>query len=274
RSRESKSSISRQSKMDGPLGLRHLERRPPGRAPGPGHGGPLRRRPDPASAPGGGLLRPTPQHTLQGKPDELASQRSRQERPGLQVQALGPRADFALVCQDEVESPQRPALARVWAPLGRPPEVPTPGTTVQQVVSGGSVDRRGRITDTVAAPHSGVNFLAVLVTRGAAGVGRQVVLVCDHGRSHTTQAVPAWWPAPQDQVESYFLPPYGPSRNLIERRGGHRKRAGRANVLSGQMADLVAAARRGLDDVTGQRHRLGFVSHQDDILGKTTKKAG
>jgi hypothetical protein len=40
------------------------------------------------------------------------------------------------------------------------------------------------------------------------------------------------------------------------------------------MDDLVAAARRGLDDINGQRHRMGFVFNHDDILGKTARKAG
>jgi hypothetical protein len=40
-----------------------------------------------------------------------------------------------------------------------------------------------------------------------------------------------------------------------------------ANVLFAQMDDLVAAARRGLDDINGQRHRMGFVFNHDDILG-------
>ena len=215
-----------------------------------------------------------PKHTLKGKRDEVAYERSRQELQGLKEQALGPQADFALVFQDEVEIHKLPALARVWAPVGSQPEVPTPGKNEKQVVYGGIDYLSGKITYTVAATKSGVNFLAFLVALVAVYVGRKVVLVCDNGRFHTTKAVQAWLAANKDKVEIYFLPPYCPSLNLIERLWGHLKRTVLANVLFGSMEDLVAAARRGLDDINGQRHRMGFVFNHDDILGKTTKKAG
>jgi transposase len=215
-----------------------------------------------------------PKHTLKGKRDEAAFERARQELQGRKQQALGPNPESALVFQDEVEIHKLPALARVWAPVGSQPEVPTPGKNEKQVVYGGIDYLTGNITYTVAATKSGVNFLAFLVALAAAYVGRKVVLVCDNGRFHTTKAVRAWLEANKDKVEIYWLPPYCPSLNLIERLWGHLKRTVLANVLFGQMDDLVAAARRGLDDINGRRDRMGFVFNHDDILGKTTKKAG
>jgi transposase len=212
-----------------------------------------------------------PKHTLKGKRDEAAFERGRQELQELKKQALGPDADFALVFQDEVEIHKLPALARVWAEVGSQPEVPSPGKNEKQVIYGGIDYLSGTISYTVAATKSGVNFLAFLMALVVAYAGRKVRLVCDNGRFHTTKAVQAWLEANKDKVEIYWLPPYSPSLNLIERLWGHLKRTVLANVLFAQMDDLVAAARRGLEDINGQRSRMGFVFNHDDILGK--KKA-
>jgi transposase len=144
------------------------------------------------------------------------------------------------VFQDEVEIHKLPALARVWAPVGSQPEVPTPGKNEKRVVYGGIDYLTGQITYTVAATKSGVNFLAFLVALVAAYAGKKVLLVCDNGRFHTTLAVPAWLEANKEKVEIYWLPTYCPSLNLIERLWGHLKRLVLANVLFAQMDDLVA----------------------------------
>src|SRR5262249_11137680 len=188
--------------------------------------------------------------------------------------ALAKDAPEALVFQDEVEIHRHPALAWMWAKVGTQPEIPAPGKNEKKVLYGGIDYGTGQTTYTVADTKSGVNFLAFLIALVAAYAGKKVRLVCDNGRFHTTKAVQAWLEANRDKVEIYWLPPYSPSLNLIERLWGHLKRTVLANVLFGQMEDLVAAARRGLDDINGQRSRMGFVFNHDDILGKTTKKAG
>ena len=211
-----------------------------------------------------------PKHTLKGKRDEAAFERARQELHELKKQALGPEADFALVFQDEVEIHKLPALARVWAEVGSQPEVPSPGKNEKQVIYGGIDYLSGKITYTVAATKSGVNFLAFLVALVAAYAGRKVRLVCDNGRFHTTKAVQAWLLANKDKVEIYWLPPYSPSLNLIERLWGHLKRTVLANVLFESLDDLTAAFRKGVGRVNGHRDRMGFMFDHDDVLGKTS----
>jgi putative transposase len=70
-------------------------------------------------------------------------------------------------------------------------------------------------------------------------------------RWDTTKAVRAWLEANRDKVEIYWLPPYSPSLNLIERLWGHLKRTVLANVLFQDMEQLEVVARRGLDDING-----------------------
>jgi transposase len=167
-----------------------------------------------------------------------------------------------------VEIHRHPTLARMWGPVGTQPEVPAPGQNDKQVVYGGVDYATSKVTYTVAATKSGVNFLAFLIALAAAYAGRKVRLVCDNGRFHYTKVVGSWLAAHQDRVEIYWLPPYCPSLNLIERLWGHLKRTVLANVLFRSLDELVGAFRRGVGQVNGHRERMGFIFDHDDVLGK------
>ena len=129
-----------------------------------------------------------------------------------------------LIFQDEVEIHLHPALARQWAPVGQQPEVPAPGRNQKKVVYGGVDYRTGKLTYTVADSKCGAEFLAFLILMVKTYAGWKIRMVCDNGRFHTTQAVQAWLAEHRDQIEIYWLPPYCPSLNLIERLWGHLKR--------------------------------------------------
>ena len=174
----------------------------------------------------------------------------------------------ALVFQDEVEIHRHPTLSRMWAPVGRQPEVPAPGQNQKKVVYGGVDYASGQITCTMADTKSGVNFLAFLIALVAAYAGRKIRLVCDNGRFHGTQAVQQWLAAHRHLIEIYWLPPYCPSLNLIERLWGHLKRTVLANVLFETLDDLVIAFRRGVGRINGHRDRMGFMFDHDEVPWK------
>lgn len=174
----------------------------------------------------------------------------------------------ALVFQDEVEIHRHPTLTRMWAAVGTQPQVPAPGKNEKQVVYGGVDYATGKITYTIAATKSGVHFLAFLIALVAAYGGRKVRLVCDNGRFHYTKAVQQWLATHRDQIEIYWLPPYCPSLNLIERLWGHLKRTVLANVLFQTMEDLVAAFRGGVGRINGHRGQMGFMFDHDDVQQK------
>lgn len=181
---------------------------------------------------------------------------------------MKPEAEEALVFQDEVEIHRLPALARMWAPVGVQPEVPTPGKNEKKVVYGGVDYATGRIVYTVADKKCGADFVTFLIALVAAYAGRKIRLVCDNGRFHHTQAVAAWLQAHRDQIEVFWLPPYCPSLNLIERLWGHLKRTVLANILYETLDDLVGAFRRGVGRVNGHKERMGFMFNHDDLYGK------
>jgi len=172
------------------------------------------------------------------------------------------------VFQDEVEIHRHPTLARLWAPVGSQPEVPAPGQNEKRVVYGGVDYATAKITYTIAGSKSGQHFLAFLIALVTAYAGRKIRLVCDNGRFHQTKAVQAWLAAHTDLIEIYWLPPYCPTLNLIERLWGHLKRTVLANVLFQSMEDLVAAFQRGVGRINGHRNQMGFMFDHDDVQKK------
>jgi transposase len=153
----------------------------------------------------------------------------------------------------------------MWSRVGQQPQVPAPGKNQKKVVYGGVNYKTGKLTYTIAETKCGAAFLAFLVSLVAAYAGRKIRLVCDNGRFHTTKAVQQWLIDHQDQIEIYWLPPYSPSLNLIERLWGHLKRTILANVLYRNLDDLVIAFRKGVARITGNRDHMGFMFDHDDL---------
>jgi transposase len=211
-----------------------------------------------------------PKHTMKGKRDEAAYEKAKGQLRRLKKKALIQDAPEALIFQDEVEIHRHPALARIWAPVGCQPEVPAPGKNEKKVIYGGVDYATGKTTYTVADTKSGVHFLAFLIALVAAYAGRKIRLICDNGRFHHTKAVQQWLAEHRDQIEIFWLPPYCPSLNLIERLWGHMKRTVLANVLYKTITDLVAAFRKGMQRINGRKERMSFIFNHDDAQ----KKAG
>jgi transposase len=171
-----------------------------------------------------------------------------------------------------MEIHRHPALTRMWAPVGQQPEVPAPGKNEKKVVYGGVDYRTGDLTYTLADSKCGGSFLVFLAALLLAYAGKKIRLVCDNGRFHTTKAVQAFLQEHRDQIEVYWLPPYCPSLNLIERLWGHLKRTVLANVLYATLSELVAAFRKGARRLSGHRERMGFMFDHDDVVQKPTRR--
>ena len=134
-----------------------------------------------------------------------------------------------MVFQDEVEIHHHPTLTRLWAPVGTQPEVPAPGKNTKKTIYGGVDYATGRIVYTVADTKSGWNFIAFLAVLLKTYTGQRIRLVCDNARFHHTKAVQAFLAEHADQITLFWLPPYCPDLNLIERLWGHLKQIGRAS---------------------------------------------
>src|SRR5688572_166788 len=172
--------------------LQRLVGRPAERPLAQGDGPELRRRSAAGDPPRGRLLLPASQTH-----DERQTRRSRvRESPPpaqtLEKRALEPASSHVLIFQDEMEIHRHPALTRMWAPVGQQPEVPAPGKNEKQVVYGGVNYQTGKLTYTLAATKCGAAFLTFLMGLVKQYVGQHIILVCDNGRFHKTQAVEQW----------------------------------------------------------------------------------
>ena len=156
-------------------------------------------------------------------------------------------------------------MTRTWAKIGSQPRVPSPGKNEKQVVYGGVDYATGKIIHTIAASKSGTHFIVFLIALIKAYKGKKVRLVCDNGRFHHTKAVYEWLAQHRKQIEVYWLPPYCPSLNLIERLWGHLKRTIIANMLFKDMSELATAFCKGLGDVNGHRNKMGFMFDHDNL---------
>ena len=174
-------------------------------------------------------------------------------------------AEEALVFQDEMEIRMHPTLTQMWTPVGQQPEIPAPGKNEKRLVYSRIDYKRGKTTYTVATTKSGQNFLAFLMTLVTAYAGRKVRLVCDNGRFHQAKAVQQWLQTHRDQIRVFWLPPYCPTLNMIERLWSHLKPTVLANMLFAGMEDLVAAFRRDVARVNGHLNKTGFMFDHDNV---------
>jgi transposase len=156
----------------------------------------------------------------------------------------------------------------MWAKIGHQPRVPAPGQNRKKVVYGAVDYATGQITTFVRNTKSGLQFIAFLTTLLRVYAGRRIRLVCDNARYHQTRAVRDWLDGHRRWIEVYWLPPYCPDLNLIERLWGHLKRTVLANVLFTSIHDLVAAFRRGVRSVHAQRDKMSFLFDHDDGIHK------
>lgn len=136
------------------------------------------------------------------------------------------------------------------------------------MIYGGVDYKTAHLTYTVAATKCGAEFIVFLTALLAAYAGRRICLVCDNGRFHHTRAVQAFLEDHRDQIRVYWLPPYCPSLNLIERLWGHLKRTILANVLYHTLADLVRAFHQGVQALDGDRNAMAFMFRHDNITRK------
>lgn len=166
--------------------------------------------------------------------------------------------------QDETEIHLHPTLTRMWAPVGEQPQVPAPGQNQKTTIYGGVDYATGHITYTVSKTKSGAQFLDFLQALTRRYTGKKVRLVCDNARFHQTQAVREWLAANKDKLEIYWLPPYCPTLNLIERLWGHLKRTVLANVLYKDIIELLHAFTFGIAEINGHRNKMDFMFSHDD----------
>ncbi len=207
---------------------------------------------DPAAAKGFSWRRP--RHTLKGRQDKAAVERSRQDLQRLRRQAAA--GDIDLLFLDESEARTHPYLARCWAKRGTELRIEAPGQAKRRAMLGALDPVRHRLHVRTSATKRSTDFINLLDDLDAIYDGatrtRPLVIVVDNGPIHTSKlTTKALAERPWLTVE--WLPKYAPELNDIERSWRDLKQHHLANRTFVDADDLDHAIHRGVDRLNRER---------------------
>src|SRR3954468_17896756 len=244
-----------------PAGLR---RRPAGVDAGPARGrgrgahrrDDLVRSPERGAAKGGYRWR-RPRHTLKGRQDRDAVERS-----GVRLRLLKQQAaagDIHLLFGDEAEALAHPYLAHCWAGRGADLRIEAPGRAKKRALLGVLDHATGELVVITSGTKRSGDFAALLprLDRSYAPrpgrASRPVVLALDNGPIHTSKASRRAFAArPWLTVE--WLPKYAPELNDIERSWRDLKRHYLAHRTFRDAGQLDLAIHRAVHALNRERH--------------------
>jgi hypothetical protein len=146
---------------------------------------------------------------------------------------------------DQCDLSLNPTRTRVWAPVGVPWEVETPGNNQKQPIFGAVNSRTGQ-THFQVRPHKRSADFQVFVDQEVLPAYPDadfVFLIVDGARIYSSKSTRAWL-AERPQVVLVPLPSYAPKLNLQELIWRWLRAEVTHNHFFGRFADLVAAAQR------------------------------
>jgi transposase len=204
----------------------------------------------------GGFRWRRPRHTLKGRQDADAVERS-----GLRLRLLRQQAkagDVTLLFGDESEALTHPYLARAWAKRGDDLRVEAPGQSKKRAMIGALDCAAHQLIVNTSATKVSSDFIAFL-SRLDASYGpcpgrpdKPVVFVLDNGPIHTSKASRAALAA-RDWLTIEWLPKYAPELNDIERSWRDLKAHFLAHQTFADIDHLDRAIHKGIADMNQER---------------------
>jgi len=180
----------------------------------------------------GGFSWRRPRHTLKGRQDSQAVERSGVRLSLLRQQAKA--GDIQLFFQDESEALTHPYLAHVWAKRGTDIRIEAPGQARKRAMLGVLDAASNELTVITSATKRSTDFITLLemldrrCAPSPSAVAKPTVIVLDNGPIHTSKlSSKALAARPWLTVE--WLPKYAPELNDIERSWRDLKRHYLAN---------------------------------------------
>ena len=204
----------------------------------------------------GGFAWRRPRHTLTGRQDAEAVDRS-----GLRLRLLKQQAeagDIVLLFGDELEALTHPYLARAWARRGADLRVQAPGQARKRALLGFLDCAAHKLIVNTSATKRSTDFIAALGrldTIYGPCPGRPekpVTLVLDNGPIHTSKASRAAL-AERRWLTLEWLPKYAPELNDIERSWGDLKRHFLAHQTFANTDHLDRAIHQGIAEMNQER---------------------
>jgi transposase len=204
----------------------------------------------------GGFAWRRPRHTLKGRQDAQAVERS-----GVRLKLLRQQADagdIRLLFQDESEALTHPYLAHVWARRGADIRIEAPGQAKKRAMIGVLDAASNELTVVTSGTKRSTDFIKLLEAldrRYAPHLGADAgptVIVLDNGPIHTSKlSTKALAARPWLTVE--WLPKYAPELNDIERSWRDLKRHYLANRTFHSLDDLDAQIHHAVRDMNHER---------------------
>jgi transposase len=145
---------------------------------------------------------------------------------------------------DECEVHLNPPLTKIWCRRGEPAKVPSAGDDKKAVVWGAWDFCRDSLIWCISEQKNSREFIPFLRQLLAhPRDGKQLVLVMDNAGYHRANRVKEFLAKNQDALRAFWLPPYSPELNLIERVWRYLKENVTNNYFFGQLPSLIEATK-------------------------------
>lgn len=204
----------------------------------------------------GGFAWRRPRHTLKGRQDSQAVERSGVRLSLFRQQAAA--GDIRLLFQDEFEALTHPYLAHVWAKRGADIRIEAPGQAKKRAILGVLDAASNEVTVVTSATKRSTDFITLLEALDRrripppGTVAKPTVIVLDNGPIHTSKlSTKALAARPWLTVE--WLPKYAPELNDVERSWRDLKRHHLANKTFRSLDQLDAQIHHAVSDMNRER---------------------
>ncbi|NIM05144.1 MAG: IS630 family transposase [Armatimonadetes bacterium] len=165
--------------------------------------------------------------------------------------------DYELLFVDESEAHLNPPLTKVWARTGHPARVPAAGEDQRAVAFGawnfGTQQLEWHLCERKNSEEF-LKFLHQLLAQKPAE--RRLILVMDNAAYHRAKKVKKFLRDHEDAMEPFWLPPYSPELNLIERVWRYVKENVTNNYYFGHMHLLLEALREACRELSSPAETL------------------
>lgn len=128
------------------------------------------------------------------------------------------RPSEVVVYLDEVDIHLNPKIGLDWMNRGQQKLVLTPGNNVKRYVCGAEDADTSKLTWVLADKKNSLLFIATLRRLLRRYPDKRVIhVICDNFSIHHSRQTQAWLAEHGKRIRLYFLPPYSPQHNRIER---------------------------------------------------------
>ena len=121
-----------------------------------------------------------------------------------------------ILFEDEVIFRQEPTLHQTWARMGHQPEIPTTGQRKKNFFGAISLYYANftYYESEVFNSDNYVTFLEHLIEESSEN---KLLLIQDNAKYHKSEKVNSWLSENSNKILAYYLPPYSPEFNAIEK---------------------------------------------------------